>query len=145
MKYIRRFDESYGYDPTDGMVFYEDKDWAKIEDFRWRILDYLESNNYPVKHKIENYGDNKIQMLYITSTNYMFIKTLSSPRLELTPMEITIAVDSDEWFYVELTSNEKRPFDKKYLSTVTTKTNHYKCDQLEGLLELLKDKVIRSK
>jgi len=88
MKYIRRFDESYGYDPTDGMVFYEDKDWAKIEDFRWRILDYLESNNYPVKHKIKNFGDNKIQMLHITSTNYMFIKTLSGPRLKLTPMEI---------------------------------------------------------
>lgn len=139
MKHLKRFNESY--DIVNGIIFFEDKDWSKIEDYKWEIFDYLESANYPIRHKIliHDFGHNSVQMLHITSTKHIILKSPISGSTRIAPpIDVAIAVDSDEWFYVELTSNTNKPLS-------TTKTNYYRCDQLEGLLELLKDKVIGSK
>lgn len=138
MKHLKKFNESYD-SVSNSMIFFEDKDWAQIDYYESRILDYLKSANYPVSHeiKVHDFG-NKVQMLHVTSANHIILKTLSGHRWAVPPMEVGIAVDSDEWFYVEITSNSAK-------ASSNSKTYYYKCDQLEGLLELLKDKVISSK
>lgn len=126
MRHLKRFNESLqeNYQEVTSSQFYsEEVDWDSIVNYSDKIVDYLKPKVDSLRSKIikPTRGNNFPQ------TRIEALNTIDADN------ELVIAVDKDEWFWVEI--------DKWSPHRLTA---HYKCDQLEGLFQLLQDKVIET-
>lgn len=122
MRYLKRFNESH-QDQYQKISFDEMnsiRNWDDIRKYSDKIVNYL---------KPKAYLYHKIIPLAIKGNTYNFLNI----RIVLldSQIELIIGVDQDEWFYVEL--NE--------VTSETEESVEYKCDQLEGLFQLLENNI----
>ena len=128
MKYLKRFNENNqeAYQEVAYSEFTSEKGWDDIGQFSSKIIDYV---NQITKYK----EDTHFQTLTFKEANWTanYDKSLGNLLHVLDivdpSQEITIGVDKDEWFYVEIRSYHDQD-------------GSYKCDQLEGLSQLLEVK-----
>jgi hypothetical protein len=133
MKYLKRFNESNqeAYQEVTYGEFTAEKEWDDIHQFSQKIIDY-------VKQITKYKEDTNFQILTFKEANWTthFMATYNDESFSYLlhvldivdpSQEITIGVDKDEWFYVEIRSFHDQD-------------GAYKCDQLEGLFQLLEVK-----
>lgn len=123
MKYLKRFNESnqYQYQKISWNEMNSLRNWDDIRKYSDKIVNYLKPK--------ADYLNHKIVPLAIKGNTYNFLNI----RIVLigSQIELIIGVDEDEWFYVEL--NE--------ITLETEESVEYKCDQLEGLFQLLENNI----
>ena len=136
MKYLKRFNESMD-DPT-----YEEitrSEWDSIVENRIRLVD----TKYPeiIKKFITDNGhDGNNARFAVTQLGKRIIIESSVFRGFKESWDIGIDICPDEWFLVHITGNSVLSIgDQPHTFPFRGSYQYYKCDQLDGLLDCLKN------
>jgi hypothetical protein len=125
MKYIRRFNESHQESYQEitytGEFTSEEKEWDDIQRFSSAIIKYIKSiSKKETDFNLLSFTNRTYSDTDTSSLNILYIQYPSN--------EICIGVDKDEWFYVIV---------RNLINSGEYVDGIYKCDQLEGLFQLL--------
>lgn len=117
MIYLREYKEYICYQKITAPEFFMNQD-ADIKEYSGRISRWLSDNKGEYVFTLEFFNNLVIINFIKNSKNSSYFK-------------ISFYADKDEWFYVKIQDE---------ITDVTIE--YYKCDQLDGLFQLIKDKIL---